>query len=327
MKKFSQYSPSSKYRVSDDHVNSYFSRGILFVEGATELELFSNPYIRILFPKLKKVDVFEAVSDKPILNIMNPKLTNTQTPYICLIDMDKAIRYDKKKKRFSLINEYFASNSKECFQYRNKHQSEPYLYYQRKHINAMQRALHVHYYMPFLSCDDPNYHAFVSAVHQYLLSYNVFSFSTTIEGALINKHTVDFALDFLRKEKKTCNFNDFKKYWDSLQKTDQINVLRIVFNGKSDLLKTWKELSKGIAADKKLILEKAMIGGKTSGWVSDYLDTFFQSVFQIEGAFSEKAFRKYLENEDHLKSTLREFENNFPELYSLIERLCDIICE
>ena len=40
MKKFSQYSPSSKYRVSDDHVNSYFSRGILFVEGATELELF-----------------------------------------------------------------------------------------------------------------------------------------------------------------------------------------------------------------------------------------------------------------------------------------------
>ena len=149
----------------------------------------------------------------------------------------------------------------------------------------------------------------------------------TIEGALINKHTVDFALDFLRKEKKTCNFNDFKKYWDSLQKTDQINVLRIVFNGKSDLLKTWKELSKGIAADKKLILEKAMIGGKTSGWVSDYLDTFFQSVFQIEGAFSEKAFRKYLENEDHLKSTLREFENNFPELYSLIERLCDIICE
>ena len=137
----------------------------------------------------------------------------------------------------------------------------------------------------------------------------------------------DISVDFLRKEKKTCNFNDFKKYWDSLQKTDQINVLRIVFNGKSDLLKTWKELSKGIAADKKLILEKAMIGGKTSGWVSDYLDTFFQSVFQIEGAFSEKAFRKYLENEDHLKSTLREFENNFPELYSLIERLCDIICE
>lgn len=56
-----------RWNYSYEDVNSYFSRGILFVEGATELELFSNPYIRILFPKLKKVDVFEAVSDKPIL--------------------------------------------------------------------------------------------------------------------------------------------------------------------------------------------------------------------------------------------------------------------
>lgn len=40
MKRFQQYSPSSKYRVLDDHINSYFSKGILFVEGETELELF-----------------------------------------------------------------------------------------------------------------------------------------------------------------------------------------------------------------------------------------------------------------------------------------------
>lgn len=327
MKKFSQYSPASKYRVSDDHVNSYFSRGILFVEGATELELFSNPYIRILFPKLKKVDVFEAMSDKPILNIMNPKLTNTQTPYICLIDIDKAIGYDKNKKRFILKKEYFMPNYKECFRYRNKHQCEPYLYFQRKRINSMQETLHVRYHMPFLSCDDPNYHAFVSAVHQYLLSYNIFSFSTTIEGALINKHTVNFALDFLQNKKKPRYFNDFKEYWDTLQKTDQINVLRIVFNGKNDLLATWKELSKGLPQNEKLIVDNAMIGGKTSGWVSDYLDTFFQSVTRIDGVFSEKTFRRYLESEVHIKYILKEFEYYFPELYSLIKKLCDIIYE
>ena len=103
MKKFPQYSPSSKYRVSDDHINSYFSRGILFVEGETELELFSNPYIKILFPKLKEIDVFKAMSDEPILNIMNPKLVNTHTPYMCLIDMDKAIRYDKEMLQNQLV--------------------------------------------------------------------------------------------------------------------------------------------------------------------------------------------------------------------------------
>ena len=325
MKKFPQYSPSSKYRVSDDHINSYFSRGILFVEGETELELFSNPYIKILFPKLKEIDVFKAMSDEPILNIMNPKLVNTHTPYMCLIDMDKAIRYDKERKKLFLKNEYFPSNVKERFQYRNKHEFNEYLYAQRKRINAMSDKLHIHYYMPFQSCDDPNYHVFISAVQQYLLAYNVFSFITTIEGALISKNAVDFSLEFLQKKKSERAFNEFKEYWDGLQRTDQSNVLRIVFNGKSDLLKTWKEVSKKLDSDKKLILERVMIGGKTSGWVSEYLDAFFESLAPTDGVFSGKTFRKYLEKDENVTSAKKEFEHFFPELHSLIGRLCDMI--
>ena len=152
MKKFPQYSPTSRYRVADDHINAYFSRVNLFVEGETELELFSNPYLRILFPKFKKVDIFKAVSDKPTLNIMSPRLSSSQIPYLCLIDMDKAILYDKGKKRFILKPEYFPENKKERLRYRNKHESAPYLYSQRKRINAMQSKLHIHYYLPFLSC-------------------------------------------------------------------------------------------------------------------------------------------------------------------------------
>lgn len=321
MKIFSQYSPTSKYRVADDHINSYFSKAILFVEGETELELFSNPYLKTLFPKFKKVDVFKAITDQPILKIMSPKLVNSRIPYLYLIDIDKAIRYNEEQNRFSLQRDYFPKNEKEHYQYRNKHQSELYLSFQRKRINAMESALRVHYRTPYLSCNDPNYHAFISAIHQYLLSYNVFSFSTTIEGALINKYTVDFALNFLR-QKKQCDFNSFKVYWDDLSKIDQINALRIVFNGKSDLLKVKKNLSKEIS-----VLEKVKVGGKASGWVSEYLDAFFQSITQIEGVFSERSFRRYLENEDNLTATLREFKNNFPELYSLIKKLCDMIKE
>lgn len=180
MKKFPQYSPSSRYRVTDEHINSYFSRAILFVEGETELELFSNPYLQLLFPKLKSVDVYQAMSQNPIFSIMNPKLTRARTPFICLIDMDKAIDYDKGKKKFLLKNEYFAPNLKERFRYRNKHQTDPYLYHQRRRVDTMSQSLHVHYYMPFISCDDPNYYAFIDAVHQYLLFYNVFTFRTTI---------------------------------------------------------------------------------------------------------------------------------------------------
>ena len=327
MKKFPQYSPTSKYRVADDHINAYFSRVNLFVEGETELELFSNPYLRILFPKLKKVDVFKAVSEKPILNIMSPKLSNSQTPYLCLIDIDKAMSFDKGKKRFVMRSEYFPENKKERFRYRNKHESEPYLYLQRKRINAMQSKLHIHYYLPFLSCNDRNYYEFVAALQQYLLSYNIFCLSTTIEGALINPNTTDFASDFLKSHTKKCDFEKFHAYWGQLQKVDQLNLLRMLFNGKSDLLRSRKDAFNALDPNTRLTLEKVTIGGKASGWVSKYLDEFFQSVVEIEGTFSEKSFRRYLENEDNRKNLLRSFQNNFLELYSLIERLCGMIDE
>lgn len=324
MKKFPLYSPTSKYRVADDHINAYFSKVNLFVEGETELELFSNPYLRILFPQLKRVDVFKAVSDKPVLNIMSPKLTNSQVPYICLIDVDKAISYDKNKKRFALKREYFPNNKNERFRYRNKHEHEPYLYFQRKRIDAMQNKLHVHYSLPFLSCSDPNYHAFISAVQQYLLAYNIFCLSTTIEGALINDVTMGFAFEFLKKRSQQDDFEKFNLYWDGLSKNKKIIFLRILFNGKSDLLKSEKNL-KSVDDNLKNILDKIGIGDKTSGWVSNYLDCFFQAVTQMGDSFSEKNFARYLEDESRKKKLLEVFEKNFFELYSLMEILCDII--
>lgn len=77
--------------------------------------------------------------------------------------------------------------------------------------------------------------------------------------------------------------------------------------------------------DKKLILERVMIGGKTSGWVSEYLDAFFESLAPTDGVFSGKAFRKYLEKDENVTSAKKEFEHFFPELHSLIGRLCDMI--
>ena len=326
MKKFPQYSPSSKYRVTDEHINAYFSRAILFVEGETELELFSNPYLRLLFPQLKGIEVYQAMSQNPILSIMNPKLANTKTPFICLIDMDKAISYEKGTKNFVLKKEYFKSNPKEQFQYRNKHQELPYLYHQRKRIEQMQSSLKVHYYMPFVSCDDPNYHAFIGAIHQYLLQYNVFTLATTIEGALVNRRTFDYALTFLKRRTKSLEFENYEKYANNLHKTDRINSLRIVFNGKSDLLQRKAVLQK-MPSNDKLILEKVMIGDKTSGWISAYLDGFFEENAQIDGIFSINSFQKYIEDKNNKKNLLKEFEYYFAELHSLIEKMCDMICQ
>lgn len=326
MKKFSQYSPSSKYRVTDDHINSYFSRAILFVEGETELELFSNPYLLLLFPKLKNVDVFQAMSQKPILNIMNPRLNKARTPYLCLIDMDKAIAYERQQKRFRLQNEYFQNNGKERYLYRNKHQSTPYLFHQRNHIEKMVASLHIHYFLPYLSSNDPNYYCLVSAVHQYLLSYNIFSFTTTIEGALVNRYTTDFSLNYLQ-ERIPSSFPAFKNYWDTLGNTDKINALRIVFNGKSDLLQTRKTILKNMPLAEKAIIENSIIGSKTSGWVSEYLDGFFKMVANISGDLNVKEFRKCLEDDQQKRIIIQQFQCFFPELFSLIDKLCGMVRE
>ena len=327
MKKFTVYSPTSKYRVTDEHINSYFSKAALFVEGETEQELFANPYIKLLFPKLKKVEVFKAVSDKPILNIMDPAKVHIRTPYMCLIDLDKVIEYNKGIRKFNLRNEYLSESKKECYQYRNKSESGTYLYFQRKRINAMGDGLRVHYYTPFYSCNDADYLAFVSAIQKYLLAYNVFCLSSTIEGSLVNGNTVDYAMNFLETHTKQADFEEFKRYWDTLKKTDKINVLRIMYNGKSDLLMTWKSLSKKLDVDVKDILAKNIIGKKTSGWVSEYLDEFFRLSAGLEEPISEKLFRKYLASGNNRANMVSLFSRNFPELYSLIDKLCDMIYE
>lgn len=226
MKRFQQYSPSSKYRVLDDHINSYFSKGILFVEGETELELFSNPYLRILFPFLKTIDVFQAMSQEPILNIMNPRKTKSNVPYICLIDADKTFRYNTANRCFELKNEYF-KNPKERFYFRNKKSKSDYLYHLHLRIIGMAEKLKVHYYEPYFSCNDINLENFTKTIHKYLMSYGVFMFRTTIEGALVSEHNLPFSLEFLKKNTKPRDFEEFLTLLYSHMKTDQLNIMRL----------------------------------------------------------------------------------------------------
>lgn len=296
------------------------------MEGETELELFANPYLRVLFPKLKHIDVFQAMSQTPLLNIMNPRLSRTGIPFVCLIDMDKAIAYDKGTKKLSLKSEYFKSNIKEKLQYRNKRETHQYIYHLRKRIESMAQGLHIHYYMPYLSCKDSNFSDFCNSIHDYLLAYNVFTLKTTIEGCLINKQTANYALDYLHTKKKEQDFKTFQSYLSSLRNRDIENVMRLVFNGKSDLLYTYKQLKGQIPAINQDILEKVMIGKKTSGWVSEFLDNYFKKATNHSSEFSAKAFKKYMAEDDNVVSMEKDFKRNFPELYSLIHFVCNKIC-
>mgnify|MGYP004671106425 FL=1 len=328
MKRFQQYSPSSKYRVLDDHINSYFSKGILFVEGETELELFSNPYLHILFPFLKTIDVFQAMSQEPILNIMNPRKTKSNVPYICLIDADKTFKYNTANRCFELKNEYF-KNPKERFYFRNKKSKSDYLYHLHLRIIGMAEKLKVHYYEPYFSCNDVNLENFIKAIHKYLLSYGVFMFRTTIEGALVNEHNLSFSLEFLKRTTKSHDFEEFLTLLNSYMKADKFNIMRLVYNGKTDLLKNYKGndgVKKRLDEKDALIIEKVMVGKKTSGWVSEYIDFFFSKMIPEDIDKSPRGMKQYFENNSETQTAfVKEFEFNFPELYELFTKICAII--
>ena len=184
MRKYTQYSPDSKYRVLDDHINSYFSRAILFVEGETELELFANPYLQLLFPQIKKYDIYQAMSQSPILNIMHPNKAHSEIPYICLIDADKAIDFDTSTYKLILKNEFFVE-TKEKFLFRNKKESEIYLPHLRTRIEKMADKLHIHCFKPLYSSRDQNLIEFKSSIHKYLGRYNIFVFDTNISEVFL----------------------------------------------------------------------------------------------------------------------------------------------
>lgn len=326
MRLFPHYSPESKYRVTDDHINSYFSRAILFVEGETELELFANPYLKALFPQLKYIDVFKAMSESPVLNIMNPSKAQSHIPYLCLIDLDKIFSYNPKAHSFSRKEEYFKAAKKEAFHFRSKHESNTFLQHQEHRIAMMLQKLKVHYLLPFYSCKDPAFFEMRTAIHDYLLSYNIFTFNTTVEGALINSRTLDLALGFLSKAKSARDYAAFFSYQESLLTCDRLNVLRLVFNGKSDLLISYKALANKykLPQQDKEIIDRTIIGGKTSGWVSDYLLFYFQKDLNIDH-LSPQDFARYVSNAEQRKDIIIRFQFHFPELLSLIEKICGMI--
>ena len=81
----------------------------------------------------------------------------------------------------------------------------------------------------------------------------------------------------MRTQNKEDDYNVFLTYLLSQNQTNQINLLRLVYNGKTDLLKAFKSVKKCLASD-SIILERVSIGKKTSGWVSEYIDSFFASL-------------------------------------------------
>lgn len=191
----------------------------------------------------------------------------------------------------------------------------------------MVQKLRINYQQPLLSTSDPSHQEFVEAIHEYLLNYNVFALSTTIEGALVNPKSYDFALSFLKSKISDVAYNSFLNVLENSRKAEKMNYLRIVFGGKSDLWQTYKSIKqrkKEVFQSTATIVDNAFIGKKASGWVTSYIYDYFAHILEDE-KLTDKTFAKQLEDEQKRTLVVESFKTHFPELLDLMQRICNMI--
>jgi predicted ATP-dependent endonuclease of OLD family len=292
----------SKIRITDQHANAYFSRILFSIEGETELELFENKYIKELFPILKQADIInKAMSDDVVKKIISPKIRKYSTPMISLVDMDKVIEKNKNENSFKIKENFFKSLNidNERYYYTEKRIKT---YNTRKRIYAMAAKCRFDNKLPF--------------------EYGIIVNETTAEGMLINKDNQFEFWDFAKKYIfQNQNIADIESHYNSFNRYNKLNFMRLLFNGKSDYILKLDEIkaaNPSIAIDLyNLILNNRT--DKTSGWVSKWIEYSLCSILRIDyenhNTFEE--FKKAIEDKSILKNIQNKFAERFQEIHEV----------
>ncbi|MBE7899233.1 retron Eco8 family effector endonuclease [Paenibacillus polymyxa] len=309
--------------ISDNEANLFFSEVCFFVEGDTELEVFRNNNLRILHPKLNKIDIYAFDGKEDKLKLVNPNDRKTKINYLVMIDMDKILNYSPKKKKYMLSGSAYLNVIKN----RNIIKREKYHYTKkfndtfrvRSEITQRLNSNKFEVDSTGLCIEQSEERAeLIELIQQYYDQYNFMPLETTIEGAIINKRNYHFFLQWIKEH--DWNQENFDNLYSDLQTEDhKATFLRLVFFGKTDWFSSEKEGNnnnqefvkklKVIKEIRKQLKESTLdFGDKTSGWVTNYLNWFFDRKLKIEK--SEDVF---------VNRSL--FQASFPELGKVIEKL------
>lgn len=314
---------------NDNEARLYFSDLILFVEGDTELEAFSNFSLAEKFPHMNLIELYQASSNVYLENL-NPNRSKLSVPYFYLFDRDKTIQFELSSRQCKIILQangqlYSLKNAglkKEAIFYKKGYSQE--FMEQVKLIKSLQSAegVKIDFNNKTLDFDNRN-RAFVEDVFykidQHLLRKNIIVLNSTFEKCLINEGSIRIFLKWLGE---VSGFDD-KLIVDSLKEREVLDIkvlatyMRMIFNGKAEVGLAYSRVekpSKDFIIARKILkiiegktLVKSYFTGKTGGWVTSFLD---YAVGYIDDASQEKG----ISFED-------EFSSVFSEFYSMITML------
>lgn len=312
---------------SDNEARVYFSDYILFVEGETELEAFSNLKLTSKFPSLSKIEIYKGSSNVYLENI-NPNYSKASIPFIYLFDLDKAIQFElqnneakiilqKNGNLFSLKPEqlkkdinFYQKGYNEDYRLRAK-KANDILEFEGAKVSFNSKSL------AFEGNTEIEITNLIEDIRKHLSDKGMIFLNTTFEGCLINSSSLPIFLSWL-KQAYGINIVDIL---DRIKKCRYITPsliavnLRLIFNGKSEVLAQYKTITKGkkkyshahriLMLTERHIIPMSYKTDKTSGWVTKFID------FSID----------YIDKNKGESSFERSFNSYFPELYGIISRL------
>ena len=295
---------------SDNEARLFFSDFILFVEGPTELELFSHKKLLVKFPQLKRTDIY-ASSDNVFSENINPSYANTSIPYLFLFDLDKLV--DTPKAKGSGVNRKIILKNnggliklkpldldKEIVKYK-KGYNRKYVYIQQslkklKEFNNKE--------IPFdpktFKYTNNEFETFIKLLESVASLKNIIFAKTTIEGTLINTYSKQLFWGWLKEEYNVKDLGTKILEFQNGGYGDEdvlIEYIRAIFGGKFEVLVTLKNIENGKKnnSDAKAALDyvKDMIISpkkKTSGWVTSFLNYSCSEIDKKNGKKFEECF-------------------------------------
>lgn len=223
---------------NDNEARLFFSEFILFVEGATELELFSNKLLCKKFQHLRNIDIY--ATDDLALKYINPSYSNTAIPYLVLYDADHLFAYDKNNNKMTLKTAKISvSNLRNKYKYsfigsnsfQTKRNMDVFIK-DLKDTNIVTDEYHV-------KIKNLEWNKLISRVNKFILAReNYWITSSTIEGALINESSLNlfkkWILHEIRNKINTKNDSNIERIISS--------HLKNPYQNQDQLLKTCSSL-------------------------------------------------------------------------------------
>ncbi|MGR5166357.1 retron Eco8 family effector endonuclease [Vibrio astriarenae] len=173
---------------SDNEARLFFSNFILFVEGATELEIFRNYKLCEKFPSLNSIDVYE--TNDVILKYLNPKYSRAAIPFLVLNDADVLIKFNYKENKLTLDKSKF--NLTEITK-RNLRDFHTKTDFRKKHvleyINS-QNGKVVKFDSNNIGFDTLTIQTYIKSINEIINEQHCHLTNTTIEGTLITEQSL-----------------------------------------------------------------------------------------------------------------------------------------